>query len=165
MPQLSEGISAPDFELQTITGRRLRLLQNTASGPVVLAFYKSSCSASQLTFPYLQRIYGEAGRGSTAKLWAISQDDWDETQQFIESYGIGFDVLIDEYPYTVSAAYGLEFVPGIFVVDTDGVIQLSAYGFSKTTLSEVARILAEHGQLEAPDLFSPDDGLPATRPG
>ena len=122
-----------------------------SQGPVVLVFYKASCPTCQLTFPYLQRIYQE----SHPRLLAVSQDEPDDTREFISRFGLTFEVVVDEHPYAVSAEYGLQYVPSIFIIGTDGVIQLSDYGFSKATLSRIA----------GREIFSPNDGIPATRPG
>ena len=156
MKQLPVGAVAPDFTLQLLNGREFRLGNQLAKGSLILVFYKASCPTCQLTFPYLQRIYSEFGNNAKYRIVGISQDDPAETREFIEHFGIGFDVAIDDHPYAVSSTYGLEFVPTIFLIGKDGKIQLSDYGFSKATLSELA------GPLQ---LFSPDDGLPATRPG
>ena len=75
------------------------------------------------------------------------------------------DVVIDEDPFEVSAAYGLEFVPALFVVDARGIIQLSDSGFRKDTLEDIVRVLAGGSGQPGPRLFTPNDGLPASRPG
>ena len=156
MKQLPVGAVAPDFVLQLLNGREFRLSEQLANGPLVLAFYKASCPTCQFTFPYLQRIYSELGDRAKYRIVGISQDDPAETHEFVDHFGIGFDVAIDDHPYLVSSTYGLEFVPTVFLIGKDGKIQLSDYGFSKATLLEIA------GPLE---LFSPEDRLPATRPG
>jgi len=165
MNQLAEGVRAPDFELKTIDGRGFRLSHALGTGPVVLAFYKASCPTCQFTFPYLQRIFERRGNVSAARLLGISQDETAETEELVDRLGISFDVLIDDHPYEVSASYGLEYVPAIFAIDTQGIVQVSDYGFSKAALSSVATILAENAGVESVPIFSPDDGIPATRPG
>ena len=64
-------------------------------------------------------------------------------------------MLIDEHPYKVSAAYGLQFVPTIFIIQPDGTISLSDFGFTKASLNEIAGF----------DFFTPNDGLRASLPG
>src|ERR1051326_1051419 len=155
MKQLPVGVVAPDFNLRTWDGRSFELRQAILERPVVLAFYKASYPTCQLTFPYLQQIHSESPNHSNLRICGVSQDETTETGSFVAQFGITFDVLIDEHPYRVSANYGLDFVPSIFLVGMDGKIQLSDYGFSKATLSELAKPL---------QLFSPDEGLPATRP-
>jgi peroxiredoxin len=165
MKQLPSGSQAPDFQLKTLAGQAFRLADALRNGPVVLAFYKASCPTCQFTFPYLQRIHSAGGTVSKAQIIAVSQDDANETREFIANFGIGFPVLIDEYPFDVSMLYGLEFVPGIFIVDRGGVVRLSDFGFSKASLMAIAQIIADEGNGSVAELFSPDDGIPATRPG
>lgn len=89
------------------------------------------------------------------RIWAISQDEPVETKEFIARFGIEFDVLIDEHPYRVSQAYGLEFVPAVFIIEKDVRIALSDFGFTKASLNAIAGY----------EFMKPDDGLPASRPG
>jgi peroxiredoxin len=78
-----------------------------------------------------------------------------ETREFAEQHGITFELLIDEHPYPVSAAYGLEFVPAIFLIQQDGTISVSEFGFTKAGLNRIAGF----------EFFTADDRIPATRPG
>ena len=87
MKQLSMGISAPDFELKSLSGQPLRLSEALRTGPVVLAFYKASCPTCQLTFPYLQTIYSSLSAEFRNRIWGISQDDPAETAEFVEAVG------------------------------------------------------------------------------
>ena len=155
MSHLAIGMPAPLFELNTADGRSRLLREALEQGPAVLAFYKASCPTSQFTFPFLQQIYSKVGKTAGWTLWGISQDDPAETTAFTEQYGITFDVLIDEYPYPVSSAYALRNVPALFMIQSDGIISLSEFGFSKTALNRIAGL----------EFFTPNDGLPASRPG
>ena len=155
MSQLLMGARAPDFKLKDLNGQSHDLAGALEQGPVVLVFYKASCPTSQLTFAHLQKIFTDVRRRPAPPIWGISQDDYEETQRFAEEFGVTFKLLIDEYPYAVSTAYGLTSVPAIFIVQTDGVISLSDFGFSKASLNQIAGF----------EWFSPNDGLPDTRPG
>src|SRR6516164_973100 len=104
MKQLPTGPLAPDFRLRTLKEETFHLKKAIADRPVVLAFYKASCPTSQLTFPYLQRIYAELGDRLRLRICGISQDEVSETQDFVREFGIGFEILMDEHPYDVSAA-------------------------------------------------------------
>ena len=155
MSQLPIGVEAPDFELQTVDGRGRRLSDALKKGPVVLVFYKSECSTCQFTFPFIQKIYSKVGKTAPWTLWAISEDDVQETLDFAKEYGLTFDLLIDEHPYAVSSAYGLHNVPAIFIIQPGGRISLSEFGFTKHSLNEIAGF----------PFFTPDDGVPSSRPG
>ena len=155
MSQISIGEQAPDFELMDLNGQRHRLSDALGRGPVALVFYKGECPTCQFTFPHIQRIFSRVGETADWTLWAISEDDPDEARYFKEEFGLGFDVLIDEYPYPVSAAYGLQFVPSIFLIQPDGKVAVSAHGFTKEALNKIAGF----------EFLTSNDGLPATRPG
>jgi len=155
MSQLSIGVQAPDFELTSVHDGNRRLSETLKRGPVVLVFYKAACSTCQFTFPFIQQIYSKVGTTAPWSLWAVSEDDVDETLDFVRQNGLTFEVLIDEHPYPVSSAYGLHNVPAIFVIQPDGKISLSDFGFTKDTLNQIAGF----------PVVSPDDGLPFSRPG
>ena len=152
---LRPGAEAPDFELKDLTGRSYRLSDALSRGPVILVFYKASCPTCQFTFPYIQKMFSKPGRDANITLWGISQDEPDKTREFATQHGITFDMLLDEHPYEVSAAYGLQFVPAMFLVQPDGKIAVSDYGFTKAGLNQIAGF----------EFFTPNDGLPASRPG
>jgi peroxiredoxin len=155
MSQLAVGVEAPDFELETAEGRIRRLSEELARRPVILVFYKASCSTCQFAFPFIQQIYSKVGKTAPWTLWAISEDDPRETLEFAHQHALTFELLIDEHPYAVSAAYGLQNVPAIFMVQKNGTISLSDFGFTKDTLNQIAGF----------HFFTPDDGLPSSRPG
>jgi peroxiredoxin len=155
MRQLRAGTQAPDFELNNTNGQSQRLSTALESGPVVLVFFKVSCPTCQFMFPHIQRIFASVGKDWKAQLWAISQDDAVDTRRFARHYGITFDMLIDNYPYDVSNAYGIVSVPTVFIIEQDRTISYSDNGFSKASLNRIAGF----------EMYTPGDGLPATRPG
>jgi peroxiredoxin len=155
MSQLAIGVEAPDFQLNTPDGQRRGLSEALEHGPVVLVFYKAACSTCQFTFPFIEQIYSKVAKTAPWTLWAISEDEPEETLAFALEHGLTFDILIDEHPYPVSAAYGLHNVPAIFMIQKDGTISLSDFGFTKESLNQIAGF----------PFFTPNDGLPSSRPG
>ena len=107
MPTLSAGKTAPTFELATTTGERLSLPEALAGGPVLLAFFKVSCPTCQFTFPFLERIYQQL-REQGVQIWGIVQDKAQDGARFAATFGMTFPILIDDSPYKVSRAYGLD---------------------------------------------------------
>src|SRR3989442_14028545 len=155
MSQVGIEPPPPLFEWKPAEGQSHRLSEALERGTVVLVFYKASCPTCQFSFPFIQQIYSKFGSSAGWTLWGISQDDVDETIDFARQHGIPFELLIDEYPYAVSPAYGLQNVPAIFMIESCGTIILSEFGFSKSALNRIAGF----------PFFTPTDGLPATRPG
>ena len=165
MDHLPEGSVAPDFGLQDADGESYLLSSQTEKAPVMLAFYKSACPTCELTFPFIQQLYEGFAPGRRPAIWGVSQDDMEETRRFSGEIGVGFPVLVDEYPYAVSVEYEVHYVPTLYLVGRDGQIKLADFGFSKPALRSVAEFFAGELSQPAPVLFSGQDRLPDRRPG
>jgi peroxiredoxin len=131
---LSAGSKAPVFCLQDLNGTRNSLTEILSSGPVLLVFYKISCPVCQLTMPFLERI----AQGQL-RIVAISQDDAVGTRRFQTKFGT-LPTLLDseEQGYPASNAFGIAYVPSLFLVEPDGVISLTSEGFVKADLESIA---------------------------
>lgn len=161
MNLLEPGLPAPDFSLPGLNGRQYSLTERLASGPAALAFFKKSCAACAITFPFLQRIYSARSK-SGPELLGVSQDSSNDTVDFRDRHGIEFPLLIEAPPYPVSSLYGLSFVPTVFLIETSGKVAWAEVGFSKPALRRLAGVF---GVDPARELFDPSDALPETRPG
>jgi peroxiredoxin len=165
MDHLEEGSLAPDFELQTPNGVPLKLSDAIGSGPIALAFYKSSCPTSQFTFPFIQKMFRGLSANSKPGIWGISQDSIEETRHFIAEHGLEFPVAIDEHPYPVSSDYELRFVPTLYLIDRERRVRMADFGFSKAAINTIAEELAQSLGCSKPSVFHDGDGLPERRPG
>jgi peroxiredoxin len=165
MDHLDEGSVAPDFELLTPDGVPGILSEALKSGPMALAFYKASCPTSQLTFPFIQKIFQGLEEDTEPRIWGISQDNSAETAAFIAEHGLKFPVLIDDHPHEVSRAYELRFVPTLYLIDRDQRIILADFGFSKPALNAIGESIADAMGCPPPKVFFDGDGLPNRRPG
>lgn len=153
--------TAPDFTLPEFYGSDYHFYDISAQTSV-LVFYKFSCGTCRFTFPYIQKIYD--AYGDILNFRAIAEDDRDATQRFREDLGITIPTLLDLPPYAVSASYGLETVPSIFIVDANHTIRFATYGFVKQDLLNFADVLAEKsGRLQI-DLFGELE-VPEIKPG
>jgi peroxiredoxin len=165
MTHLVAGNMAPGFSLKGIDGKEYALGALMERGPVLTAFFKTSCPVCQFTFPFLERLYERYG-GEGVTFLGISQDDARATARFAKEYGLTFPMVIDdENGYVVSNAYGLTNVPTIFLINTDGGIKVSSNGFDKKDLETIATELAERKKIARTPLFRPDEVVPANKPG
>ena len=165
MSALTAGASAPDIQLQTLTGERFSLARANRSGPVVAAFFKSSCPVCQYAFPYLERIFKAYG-DSKVKLYGVSQDSKSESEAFLREYGVTFPILLDDTrTYPASNAYGLTNVPSIFLIAAEGKIRLSSVGWSKAEMEELNRFIAGQNGVAPKPLFQPGEEVSDFRPG
>lgn len=163
---LAPGSIAPDFELPAAgDGRdRLCLEDLTANGPVLLAFFKTSCPTCHLSFPVwaeLARRYGEA-----VAVAAVSQDPLASARPWLDELGFDAPVLDDSDGFAVSAAYQLATVPTLVLVDRAGEVLAASEGWDRDRANDWDAELAERARRSSPGPLSTlDDGLPPHRPG
>ncbi len=164
MPALTVGAAAPDFNLAATDGERHALREALARGPLLAVFFKVSCPTCQFTLPFVERIFQEfKDRGG--QVWAVSQDDLDDSRRFAERFSLTFPILVDAKPYSVSRSYGLKFVPTLFLIGQDAEIQLTADGFSRPDLLEIQKRFGSHFSITPASLFLPGERVPEYKPG
>ena len=130
MPALEAGVRAPEINLTTLDGKEFSLNQALKRGPVVLAFFKTSCPVCQFAFPYLERIYKAYNASGKFTFVGVSQNKASETKDFNSEFGVSFPTLMDDTTrYPASNAYGLTNVPSMFMVSPEGEIEFSSVGW------------------------------------
>lgn len=165
MSALSKGKRAPEIELPTLEGGRFSLKDALRHGPVVLAFFKISCPVCQFGLPYLDRIF-QAAQGQDVTIVGVSQNSKKDTAFFNKQFGIHFPVALDDpASYTVSNAYELTNVPTFLYVNEDGVIEVSAVGWSKPDLDEIAQKISAKKNIPPISFVKPGEDVPAFRGG
>jgi len=164
MTNIVAGHPAPDFSLKSLDGKEYSLRKLLERGPVLVSFFKVSCPVCQFTFPFLERLYKRYGSEEIAFL-GISQDLEKPSKEFADEYGVTFPVLLDTEGYPASNAYALTNVPTTFLIDTDGTVKLTSFGFNKKELEAMAAELSTRRKIPPTALFRPDESVPANRPG
>lgn len=164
MATVAPGKHAPSFELTGMDGKLYRLDEALQRGPVLAAFFKVSCPTCQYAFPFVERIYRQL-RPQGVQVWAISQDDARASERFAKEYAVTFPILIDNYPYETSRAYGLKYVPTLFLINHDRQVELVSDGFVRAELAEIQKRLAKYFSVTPPALFLPNERVPEFKPG
>ncbi len=166
MAALPAGSRAVEFTLLALDGKRYSLAEALKEGPLLAAFFKSECPVCQFTFPFLERFQRHF-RDTKAHLWAISQDERGETEQFVREYGLTMPVLLDEIEknYPVSNAYGLTHVPTAFLIGQGGDVLHTSVGFVKQDLIQIGRKLETLTGRKGFVPFREEDDVPDSRPG
>jgi peroxiredoxin len=164
MSVLRVGKSAPPFGLTATDGKSYSLQEGLKNGPVLAAFFKVTCPTCQYTFPFLERLYQQL-RSTGVQIWGISQDGVKDSQRFARDYSVTFPILIDDYPYRISRECGLDYVPSIFLIASDGSIATESEGFAKRDLLEIQKSLAQTLSASVGTLFSPKENVPEYKPG
>jgi peroxiredoxin len=161
---LAPGEAAPPISLSNLEGDTVSLSDALKHGPVVAAFFKVTCRTSQFTFPYLERIFESYGGGNVT-FWAVSQNDAEDTREFLQKSGVKFPALLDQKGYPISNQYGLTSVPTIFVIGTDGKIEISSVGFSRSDIERINALAARATGRPEKSVFAPGENVPEHRPG
>jgi peroxiredoxin len=152
---IQAGHRAPGFELDRLGGGRVSLGQILSNGPAAIVFFKASCPTCQLALPYLDRL-----KDGALPLYAISQDDAARTREFLRLFPLQMPVLLDAAAggYVASNAYGIEYVPSLFVIEAGGEISMTCEVFDRRLYEGLAR---RAGRL----MFQPGEAVPPYKPG
>jgi peroxiredoxin Q/BCP len=135
---IEEGTPAPDFELESDAGTKVRLSEFRGR-PVVLYFYPRDdtpgCTKQACGF---RDAYGEYGQRGAVVL-GVSPDDVASHAKFKEKYGLPFTLLADP-EHEVAERYGvwgeksfagkkyMGIIRSTFVIDPEGNVARAMYG-------------------------------------
>ncbi len=164
MGLLNKRTTAPAFSLQGTDGRTYSSESALGRGPLLVAFFKVSCPTCQYAFPFIERSYQQF-REHGAQIWAISQDNARDSRSFIKEFGLTFPVLINDYPYEVADAYGIRYVPTLFLINPQGLIEIVSDGFAKGDLLAIQSWFGKYFAVSPPPLFRPSERVPEFKPG
>lgn len=164
MGTLKAGDTAPAFTLKGLDGAQYSSREALARGPFLIAFFKVSCPTCQYAFPFVERIFQQF-RGKGVEVWSISQDDARDSRSFAKTYGVTFPVLIDEYPYETSRAYGIKYVPTLFLINPKGQVEMMSDGFAKADMLAMQKWLGKQLSVSPPALFQASERVPEFKPG
>ena len=115
------GALAPDFELSTLDGKRVKLSDYRGKA-VLLNFWATWCSPCKIEMPWfvdMQNRYGNDG----LVILGVAMDDSDTPKiaQFASEMGVNYPVLLGTDK--VSEEYGnVLYLPTSFYIDRDGRI-------------------------------------------
>lgn len=150
---IEPGAGAPAIDLpDAATGESVS--DPWQRGPVVLAFFKTTCPVCQMAAPKVQAL-ADAG----VRVVAVGEDPPPAIQSYAARYGQQVPTLSEHAPYPVSDAYGVDTVPTLFLVDEDGTVRDAVVSWDRDGWN---RLAAAAG---APRVSDETDGLPPFRPG
>jgi peroxiredoxin len=134
----------------------VELAELVGAEPTLLVFFKEGCDTSRIGLPVFQHWSGQV------RVLGMSQDDPASTAAFFAEAGIDMEVAYDHPGYQASAAFDLDGVPALFLVE-DGEITWSWLGWNTQKAEELAdRLAAMTGTAR---VLVGAGGLPPLRPG
>ena len=123
IPAPMEGFLAPDFELTSLDGERLKLSELRGKA-VLVNFWASWCPPCRSEMPAMQQIYTDFSPDDLVILAVNSthQDRLADVENFVSERNLTFPILLDQ-DGQVSASYQVRSLPTSFFVDPDGIIR------------------------------------------
>ena len=120
------GNLAPDFELQMLDGKSLKL-SGLRGKAVLLNFWATYCGPCKIEMPWfveLQKEYGPQG----FQIVGVANDDasTEDIAKFAKEMGINYPILIGKD--SVSDSYKVSVLPTTFFLDRDGKLIAREFG-------------------------------------
>jgi thiol-disulfide isomerase/thioredoxin len=119
------GKLAPNFLLQTLDGRTIRLSE-LRGRPVFLNFWATWCIFCVAEMPAIQRLADRYGDRLVVVGVNVGQSEA-EARAFADQAGIRYPLLLDPH-LDVTRAYRVQAMPTSLAVDADGVVRALNYG-------------------------------------
>lgn len=120
-----QGNRAPDFILQDLTGRDVRL-SDFRGRPVIINFWATWCPPCKEEMPRIQKFY----RRFADRIVVLGIDvgeSRDQVKRFVEKAGFAWTFLLDT-DTKVTERYAVFAIPTTFFLDSKGVIHAKYLG-------------------------------------
>jgi peroxiredoxin len=118
MGGLKVGAKAPDFELKTLAGDRVKL-SDLKGKKVMLNFWATWCPPCKAEMPAMEEFHKEAGEDIV--ILAVNIDPHLDVKAFVDENKITFPIPLDEED-TVNETYQVLSIPTTYFIDTKGNI-------------------------------------------
>lgn len=140
---LNVGQAAPDFDLESLEGPRIKLSE-LRGRPVVVNFWATWCTPCRREMPDFQSVYERYEQDGLMVIGLNVGEARVGIEQFKDQVGFQFPVLIDTEE-TTQTAYRILPLPATFFIDRTGKINaIYQHQMSRSQIeSEVIRILAK----------------------
>jgi peroxiredoxin len=124
-----EGNKAPDFKLQSLDGKTIRLSE-LVGNKVILNFWATWCPPCKAEMPHMQEFYKEQNKNG-AEILAVNlttaERNKDDIAPFVKKYGLTFPILLDSQG-EMGKTYQAFSIPTTYIIDSTGVIQKRIVG-------------------------------------
>ncbi|WP_298826856.1 redoxin domain-containing protein [uncultured Planococcus sp.] len=127
---LAIGEKAPDFQLTTLDGEKVKL-SDYQGKKVMLNFWATWCPPCRAEMPHMQSYYDEQAEDENVVILAVNLTTKDKglgkIEEFVEEFGLEFPIPMDENG-DVGSTYQAASIPTSYMIDTNGRIQNKVVG-------------------------------------
>ncbi|WML44481.1 TlpA disulfide reductase family protein [Neobacillus sp. PS3-40] len=124
---LTVGAKAPDFELKTLSGEKVKL-SSLKGKKVMLNFWATWCPPCKAEMPEMEQFYKQGNKDVV--ILAVNIDPQLDVKGFADKNGITFPILLDEDD-SVNGMYQILSIPTTYFIDRNGIIQNKYTGSMK----------------------------------
>jgi len=131
---------APDFTLTSIDGKNITL-SDYREKVVLLDFWATWCGPCREEIPELSQLYSTYKDQGLVIISIDLQETPSDVKTFAETNGMVWIVVVDQ-DGAVAAKYGIEYIPTLVLIDTDGKISCMHIGLTDESVlaSEVEEV-------------------------
>lgn len=153
--ELGSKATVLDLVLPDAEGREHSIGKALETGPVLLGIYKSSCAASKVMLPMLQRIQERhAADGLTT--FGVAQDSANITRSFARRYNLSIPLLVEGRDFPVSAGFDIRATPTVVLLRRDGTIAYTTMGFLRDQVEVIEAAVASELGVPPHRIVTPD---------
>jgi thiol-disulfide isomerase/thioredoxin len=115
------GDTAPAWAARDFSGNTIEFPAATAGKPTVMVFWATWCGYCRAFMPYLKDISADyAAHGVEVVAINAKEDGEGNPRAYVR--GLGFSPIAIAEGDEIAAAYGIEFIPGLLIVDGTGTV-------------------------------------------
>jgi peroxiredoxin/outer membrane lipoprotein-sorting protein len=130
---------APDFELKTLEGERVRLSELRGK-PVVLTFWASWCGPCRRELPELAEVYDRLKQKGLL-VYGLNDEGKHEARAFSQKAALSFPTL-DDSSLKAHRLYRVRAIPSLFIIGPDGkVVRFLRGGHNKADLLSALKVV------------------------
>ena len=127
---LEIGQYAPDFTLQTLEGKKVKL-SDYRGKKVILNFWATWCPPCKEEIPHMEKYYKSLNKKDNVEVVAVNLTSADKSKEYIkefaESYDITYPILLDKKGEQ-QKQYEIVTIPTTFFINEAGQIKQKAVG-------------------------------------
>lgn len=125
---LKPGTPAPDFQLQTPNGKTLKFSEFAKGKYVVIDFWASWCPDCRKDLPEIIRLYQKFHKSGVEFLGVSFDTDMEKWTSYLEQAGVPYPQVSELKRMNqsdVAKAYGVRWIPSIYLIGPDGKVLVS----------------------------------------
>ncbi|MEQ1935658.1 MAG: TlpA disulfide reductase family protein [Fimbriimonadaceae bacterium] len=134
-----ERVVAPDIVFETLTlPVKTTKLSDHKGKVVLLDFWATWCGPCVYSMPLIEQVH-QKYKGKGLVVIGVTDEGRFLVESFLKQFPVTYDILLDTNK-TSHGDYGLEKIPMVYLIDTEGKIAYSHQGATEDTVELEAEI-------------------------